>query len=358
MNAAIFLPNWIGDVVMATPAIRALRQHHRGARFVAVGRSYVRGVVDGSPWFDTFIPLDRGGPWSQRWPAVALQLRRMKLDLAVLFPNSFRSGLVAWIAGAKQRVGFRRYGRGCLLTHTLDPVLDQQGRYLPCPIIDDYNRLAQAAGTVWPGHRMELFTTSADELAADAVAAKFRFADKKELLCLNPGAAFGSSKYWDVEAFARLARDLAFTRPCKVLILCGPSERELARNIANLANCAEVASLADEPLSLGLTKSLIRRCTALVTTDSGPRHFAAAFDRPVVSLFGPTHIAWTETYFAKATHLQKSVPCGPCQKRICPTDHACMKLLTSDEVFRAVQELLGRPGVSSFPVTPDERKAS
>lgn len=358
MNAAIFLPNWIGDVVMATPAIRALRQHYRGARFVAVGRSYVRGVVDGAPWFDAFLALDRGGSWSQRWPAVAKQLRRMKLDLAVLFPNSFRSALVAWLAGAKQRVGFRRYGRGCLLTRALDPLLDQQGNYRPSPIIDDYNRLAQTAGCPWPGYRMELFTTIADELAADTVASKFRFADKKELICLNPGAAFGSSKYWDVEAFARLANDLAFSRPCKVLVLCGPSERELARNIAQLAKHAEIVSLADEPLSLGLTKALIRRCTALVTTDSGPRHFAAAFDRPVVSLFGPTHIAWTETYFAKAVHLQKAVPCGPCQKRVCPTDHSCMKLLKSDEVFQALQELLARPGVLSLPVLPTERKAS
>ena len=85
----------------------------------------------------------------------------------------------------------------------------------------------------------------------------------------------------------------------------------------------------------------MRRADLLITTDSGPRHFAAAFDRPVVTLFGPTHIAWTETYHPKAVHLQKEVDCGPCQLRVCPLDHQCMHLLTPAEVFAAAAKLLG-----------------
>jgi heptosyltransferase-2 len=103
-----------------------------------------------------------------------------------------------------------------------------------------------------------------------------------------------------------------------------------------------VHTLADAPLSIGLTKACVRRSDLLVTTDSGPRHFAAAFNRPVVSLFGPTHIAWTETYYPLAIHLQKPVPCGPCQLRVCPLDHRCMKELTPAEVYRAATSLLTR----------------
>ena len=132
----------------------------------------------------------------------------------------------------------------------------------------------------------------------------------------------------------------------------------MAREIALLADRPEVHALADEPLSLGLTKALVQRCSLLVTTDSGPRHFAAAFDRPVVTLFGPTHIAWTETYFEHAIHLQKAVPCGPCQKRACTTDHACMRLLTPADAFAAAGELLARPGNVPPPIAPPERKAS
>jgi heptosyltransferase-2 len=342
MNIAIFLPGWIGDVVMATPAVRALRQHFSQAHVLGVCKPYVAGVLEGAPWFDRLAFLNGRGPWSQRWPAVAWNLRRAGIDLAVLFPNSFRSAWVARLAGASVRIGFKRYLRGWLLTKSLEPLRDARGRLKPSPVIDDYNRLAQAAGCPWPGYRMELFTSAEDERQADALWEKFGLGRDKDVVCLNPGAAFGAAKFWPVEYFARLAQDLVDRRGSGVLVLCGPGERDISRQIARLTARPAVHTLADETLSLGLTKALLRRASLLVTTDSGPRHIAAAFDRPVVTLFGPTHIAWTETYFARGVHLQKKVPCGPCQQRVCPLDHRCMKELTPAEVFAAVNELLAR----------------
>src|SRR5262249_37316311 len=146
MNIVVFLPNWIGDLVMATPALRALRQHFAQARLVGVCRPYVAGVLEGSDWLDETLCLDRRGPWSGRWPAVAWRLGRSRIDLAILFPNSFRSAWVAWLGGSKKRIGFDRYLRGGLLTDRLQPVRDADGRYRPSPIIDDYNRLAMTAG--------------------------------------------------------------------------------------------------------------------------------------------------------------------------------------------------------------------
>ncbi len=343
MNLAVFLPNWVGDAVMATPALRALRQHFAGARLVGVLRPYVADVLEGAPWLDDHLFLDKRGPWARRWPAVALRLRRARVDLAVLFTNSFRTALVAWLGGCRRRVGYLRVVRGPLLTERLEPVRDARGKLLPSPVVDAYNRLAEAAGCPRPSHRLELFTTARDEAAAEAVWQQAGFADWPEVVCLNPGAAFGSAKCWPVEHFAALARALADRRGSGVLVLCGPGERDLARRIAGLAGRPGVVSLADHPLSLGLTKACVRRADLLITTDSGPRHFAAAFDRPVVTLFGPTHIAWTETYHPKAVHLQKKVDCGPCQRRVCPLDHRCMTTLTPTEVFAAAEQLLARP---------------
>jgi heptosyltransferase-2 len=366
MTIAVFLPNWIGDVVMATPALRALRQHFDGATMLGVMRPYVADVLQEAPWLDQYLFLDGTGPWSQQWPAVAWQLRRRHAELAVIFPNSFRSALVARLGGCRRRAGYRRYGRGWLLNIALEPVRDVRGRLKPSPIIDAYNRLAEAVGCSWPGYRMELFTSAEDGQAADGVWKKAGLARHAEVVCLNPGAAFGAAKYWDAEYFARLAQDLADLRGSGVLILCGPQERELACRIARLAARPGVHALADlcqetaspkgrnalpsnlPRLSIGLTKACVRRADLLVTTDSGPRHFAAAFDRPVVTLFGPTHIPWTETYYARAVHLQKKVACGPCQLRVCPLDHRCMKELTPAEVFRAAADLL----------THTQRKAS
>jgi heptosyltransferase-2 len=259
--------------------------------------------------------------------------------VAVLFPNSFRSALVAWLAGIRRRIGYDRYFRRWLLTDALAPIRENNGKIAVRPVLDAYNLLAARMG-VTPTRRMRLYTTKADEKAADAVWSKFGLDQYPEVIALNPGAAFGAAKQWPVEHFARLARSLVNRRAAGVLVLCGPSERELAQQIVKQANCSDLFSLADEALSLGLSKACVRRCDLLVTTDSGPRHFAAAFGRPVVTLFGPTHIGWTETYFSRAIHLQKPVPCGPCQLRTCPLDHRCMKELSPEEVFVASERLL------------------
>lgn len=347
---AIFLPNWIGDVVMATPAIRALREHFPAARLLAVCKPYVMETLAGSPWFDATIPVDRSFRGFRR---AVQQLREASADTAVLFPNSFRTALLARLGGCSTIVGFARYCRDPLLTHRLYPMRDDRGRPKPRPVIDDYNRIVERIGVRNPGHRMELFTTPRDEAAAEAVWSQFGLHRFPQVVGLNPGAAFGAAKHWPVAHFAELARTLAVWRGVGVLVLCGPSEREMAREIAEKADHPAVFHLGDSPLSLGLTRAVVRRLGLLVTTDSGPRHFAAAFDVPVVTLFGPTHIAWTETYFGKGLHLQHPVPCGPCQQRVCPLGHhRCMTELLPGDVFAAVDAWWDR-----FPGTQEVRRA-
>jgi heptosyltransferase-2 len=351
---ALFLPNWIGDVVMATPAIRAVRAAFPAAELVAVCKPYVADTLAGAPWFAETVFADKRGPRERRFWAVARKLREKPLDAAVLFPNSFRTAALAYWGGAKRIVGFARYGRGFLLTDKLHAKTDQSGRYTPSPVIDDYNRLAVALGTADPGHRMTLFTTPADAAAAEAVWQQFDLHRFPRVAVLNPGAAFGAAKHWGADHFAELARALTTRLGCGVLVACGPTERAMARQIADESRSPHVFPLSDAPLSLGLTKAVVKRCDLLVTTDSGPRHFAAAFDRPVVALFGPTHIQWTETYFAKEICLQKKLACGPCQQRVCPLGHhRCMRELTPAAVLASAESLLVR-----YPLRTEARGAA
>jgi heptosyltransferase-2 len=345
MKIAVFLPNWIGDAVMAIPAVRALRSHFADSQIFGVLKPYIAGVLEGSAWFDALVFLDKSGPWSQSLLGAAARLRSARVDLAVLFSNSFRSALIARLGGCRRRVGYARHARGWLLTDRVEPFRGESGRLLPSPIIDAYNLLAQTVGCPRPSYRLELFTTPPDEQLAERVWQETGLERFDEIVCLNPGAAFGAAKFWPREYFVALAQQFSDQRGSGVLVLCGPGERDLARQIAVEAKRPGVHALSDFPLSIGLTKACIRRCDLLVTTDSGPRHFATAFDRPTITLFGPTHIAWTETYHAKAIHLQKKVECGPCQRRVCPLDHRCMIQLTPAEVFVAATELLLRyPG--------------
>ncbi|MCC7424489.1 MAG: lipopolysaccharide heptosyltransferase II [Planctomycetaceae bacterium] len=337
MKISVYLPNWVGDAVMATPALRALRDRFVGAEVVAVLRPPMGDVVAGTGLVDRTITwAPRGSDANARGWRLIRRLRAERFDLAVLFPNSLRSGWLAWCSGAKRRVGFARNGRGILLTDGLTP----KPKSTPNPVIDEYLRLVEHLGCTRLTRTMELATLPADEAALDAFWSRVASSPGRRptnYICLNPGGAFGAAKHWPTTHFAELACRIATDLGKSVLVLCGPAERSEARQIAELANHSKVFSLADVSPSIGLTKAAIRRCDLLVTTDSGPRHFAAPFQVPVVTLFGPTHIAWSETFYDKSLHLQIPVDCGPCQQRSCPlTHHRCMTELAVDYVYASV----------------------
>ena len=219
--------------------------------------------------------------------------------------------------------------------------------------MDSYLELARVLGCPADDRRLELATTAVDEAAADRAWADLRIDPSGRVVCLNTGGAFGPAKSWPVEHFADLAARLVEELGVLVLVVCGPSEREAARSIVQLAGRSDVVSLADQPLGIGLTKACIRRSSLLVTTDSGPRHFGTAFNVPTLTVFGPTHIAWTLTYHPRAVHLQHPVPCGPCQKPTCAEKHhRCLRDLSPDSAYRAARSLLegGGAGVETVQI--------
>lgn len=357
MKIAVFCPNWVGDLVMATPALRALRRQFSNDEIVAVARPYVADVLDGLDLVDRVLlhnprPGARSpghGSLGVRGWQFARRLRAERFDLAVLFPNSSRSALWAWISGARRRVGFAREGRGWLLTDSLPC----RNRHEPHPVIDDYLRLVEHLGCRNLTRKTELATSPAAERQLREFWKRQRLGDHaaRGLVCLNPGGAFGAAKHWPVASFAQLASQLATDLDKRVLVLCGPAERNQAREIVRLARHPAVVSLADEEPSIGLTKAAVRRSDLLVTTDSGPRHFAQPFGVPVVTLFGPTHTAWSETFYDRSLHLQIDVDCGPCQERVCPLKHhKCMRDLRVEWVFKAAVTLLNK--------FPDKQKAA
>jgi heptosyltransferase-2 len=340
MNLAIFLPNWVGDAAMATPTLRALRKQFPHATITGVMRPVIAEVLAGTSWIDDTVIYDRtSNNRGQRTLGVIGQLRRRKIDVAVLLTNSWRSALIARLSGAKRRFGYERARREMLLTDVLQAPRDGNG-YRPAPVLDYYLDLAYALGCPTESSELELTTQREDERQADLVWKRLGLGDRP-VVAFNSSGAFGAAKLWPTECFAALARRVVLRNDCSVLVLCGPSERTIAREIVRLAGHRHVVSLAEQSVNVGLTKACVRRSQLLVSTDSGPRHFAAAFDVPVVTLFGPTHIAWSENYFGRATHLQLKLACQPCQQRVCPEGHhRCMRDLTVDQVYSAVASRL------------------
>ncbi|GAC1340536.1 MAG: lipopolysaccharide heptosyltransferase II [Isosphaeraceae bacterium] len=339
---------------MATPTLRALRDTYREARIIAVSKPQVAATLEGGRWFDETVVYDpKSDDRARKSWTILSRLRTERFDLAVLFPNSFRSGLMAWLAGASRRIGYDRGDRGKLLTDRLTYKTDDHGRRVPSPILEDYLAIARRLGCRVDSLKTELDTTSADESAADRVWKRLGLPKPStdRIVCLNTGGAFGPAKNWPNRHFADLAQRLVDNSYAHVLVICGPSERDSAAEIARLSKRPEVVSLADEALGVGLSKACVRRASLLITTDSGPRHFAEPFNVPVLTLFGPTHIAWTRSHNPGAKHIYHPVSCGPCQKPICPLGHGrCMTELSPAAVFKAAHDLLrSRASIDSHP---------
>ena len=332
------LPNWVGDCVMATPALGRLRRRFADAHIALAGTPYVRQVVDDGPWADEIIDVPREKGLLSVLRAAA-RLRQGRFDLGVLLTNSFGSALAARLAGVPRLIGYARDGRGRLLAERLRAPRER-GRYLPAPMVEYYGRIADALDCPPGDGRLTLSTAAADEDRAAASFADLGIDLAKPLAGLNPGAAFGSAKCWPPENFARVGDALVDRLGMQVIVLCGPNERDIARRIVGLMH-RPAQSVADYDVPLGLLKAIVRRLNLMVTNDSGPQHFAAAFNVPMVTLIGPTNPEWSDTAYDKGVQLRVPVDCGPCMKRRCTRDHRCMTLITPEMVVAAVETLVG-----------------
>jgi heptosyltransferase-2 len=269
--------------------------------------------------------------------ALIRRLRRDRYDLAVLLTNSFRSALCAILGGVKRRVGYARDGRSLFLTDRLRP-RKGNGQFVPVPALDYYNDLARFIGCDEVTDQLTLATSPADEATIDERLVGD--STNRPLVVLNPGANYGYAKCWPAEKYAALADQLFDRYGARVVASLAPAERDIAdRLVMSVRRRIEV--FANPPLGLGPLKALIRRCQLLITNDTGPRHFAAAFGVPVITIFGSSDPAWTDTRFANERIVKLNLDCQPCMERECPlTHHNCMKLLEPDLVLEKVGEFL------------------
>jgi heptosyltransferase-2 len=279
---AVIAPSWVGDACMATPAFRALRAARPGATIELTCRPGLDRLLGASPWFDRIhVDAMRGlaGPFR-----AGSRLRGRRPDEVVLFPNSFRTALAAFVSGAPKRVGFRRDLRGLLLTAGV-PMPD---RSVPHPTLASYCELLERGlGIPVADRRPELFL----DPAADRAAAERLLADVPRPFALLVPGGNRDDKRWPVDRFAALARALA-DRGLASVATGSPGERPLlARLVAE--SPVPIHDLSRHSFDLGVLKGVVAAASICISNDTGPRHLAAAFAVPTVALFGPTDHRWT-----------------------------------------------------------------
>jgi lipopolysaccharide heptosyltransferase II len=322
------LPNWLGDTVMALPAMHGLRAARPRVSVVAVGRW--ASLLAGQGVADALVSYPIG--WRAR-RRVAAALRAMRPDVAVLMTNSFESALAARFWGARMRLGYDADLRRPLLTHAAP---------LPSPRlhqIDEYRRLLEAAGVSAPA-TIPVWRLGEDAAAGAAVSSlldECGVSEGARAVGLHLGASFGSSKQWPVASFAGVASHLR-ERGLRPIVLGSPADAEMAAAVSAAAGWAIPSLVArDRP---ELLPSLLARLACLVSGDTGVAHLAAAVGTPTVTLFGPTDPRLTAPRSRGARRIEGRAPCAPCFLPRCPIDHVCMRDITVAGVTDMIQETL------------------
>jgi len=333
-------PNWVGDIVMATPVYECLRQNFPNAEITACIRPYARGILEDSPWFDHIVAFqDKKLSGMSR---IRTELRQLRPQAGILLTNSTHSWLTFSLAGVKQLYGYRRGVRRHFLTDGPEPLRTGDKKIKPVPMQDYYLEICRFLELELPENpKPALYLSEQLEEKASRLLAGYGITDHDTVIGLNPGASFGSSKCWPPEYFARLAEILQAKYSCKLLLLVGPGEHDIASSIMAESQ-ADIINTATDQVDLALLKPLVKRCDLLITNDTGPRHYAVAFDVPVIVVMGPTNPIYTASNLDKTQVIQKDLPCVPCHKKTCPLGHHnCMREILPDNVMAEVSVILG-----------------
>lgn len=334
-------PNWLGDAVMSLPAIAAIRQQFPSAHLTVLARPSVAELYLRDPTVDAVLTAPSRIGWSN-WRAIwqkAKDLRQHAYQCAVLFPNSFESALLLWLAAIPERVGYRRDGRGWMLTRAIPTPRPGE---IPPHQAYYYLELIRRAG--WIAHLPQLQAielTNAEEIRQAGYRRWQEHHLDGPIVGVSPGAAYGSAKRWSIEGFAKASARLARNLGATVAIFGSASD-------APLGECL-LGQLSKEGIptrnycgrtSLGEFMELLACCRVLLSNDSGAMHLAAALGVPTVAVFGPTDPKVTGPLGRRCHVIQHPVSCAPCKHRECPIDHRCMRAIQADEVAEAALQLL------------------
>lgn len=336
-NILVRMPNWIGDLVMATPVLADLRAAFPKASITAMCKTPICALLKEDESIDELFCFTKPGNGFLRRQDkrdIIAKIQAGSYDAGILLTNSFSSAWWFWQGGVKRRIGFGGNLRTWLLTDAVSPIPE------PLHQVEKYKRLLSPLEIPVSKTAPRLFVNRKEIEEAKQLLYQRGYVEGKKLVGINPGAAYGSAKCWPPERFRELAEKFLQEKDLFIVFFGDASTSALIKEICNglperAMNLAGVTSLRE-------LMCLIKECSVLVTNDSGPMHIGAAFGVPLVALFGSTDEKATGPYGQSEAVIHKHVSCSPCFKRTCPIDFRCMKQIGVEEVAgRALRALKG-----------------
>lgn len=336
-------PNWLGDAVMALPAIGDLRRRFPRARLIVAARRSIAGLFLMSPLVDEVIVMEWSGRlWSRRTRRADIAaLRSLDADAAVLLPNSFASAWLVQRARIAERWGYAADVRRPLLSRAVarPTIRVHQAEY--------YRRLVKGLGIengsldpeiVVQGHSIE----RAGEILRTAGW------NERDFVVMAPGAAYGGAKRWPAEHFAEVATKLVREQQRQCVLIGSTADGSTTHWVRALVPediRGEIIDLSGAT-TLDTLAGVLALASACLSNDSGAMHLAGAVGVPLAALFGPTRERETAPLARRGRRVEvliNHVWCRPCMLRECPLDHRCMRGLPPERVFGTLVDLMKHP---------------
>jgi heptosyltransferase-2 len=346
--------NWVGDAVMTVPALREIRRLFPAAHITLATRSPASGLFAEADFLDDLLVHDGSGLRS-----VVQQVRNWRkrsFDLAVLFPNSLETALVASLARVPLRIGYATDGRQALLTHPLALPEWRDSKhevFYYLKIVAELEWLLKQEQTfldIQPDGSLEV--SEARRLAARAFlrARGVGIGKGRALVGLCPGSINSRAKRWPAERYAALGDRLIDELGADVVLIGSAAEMEVSNLVSRQMRNQPV--MLTGQTDLAELVAILSQVDLLVTNDTGPAHIASALERATLVIFGPTNPLTTRPFSPFGEIVRQPPDCAPCMLRDCPIDHRCMTAITPDEVFERARHLLSdKSGVIACPPT-------
>jgi heptosyltransferase-2 len=324
--------NWIGDAVLTLPAVASLRATYPKAHIAMLVKPWVSDI------YQLFSDLDEIIIYENKYdnPAgvfrLAQKLKEKKFDAAILLQNAIEAAIIALWAGIPVRAGYDSDARGLLLTHRVRRTDEIKKVHQ----IDYYLEMVKALGCASVDREMHM-ETKINLLDARNVLRKFIPETNDTIVGMAPGATYGPAKRWFPDRFAEVADNLSEKFSAQIILLGGRADGEAAREVQKMAR-VKLINLAGRT-NLQEAIYLISQCRLFVSNDSGLMHIAGALNIPTVAIFGSTNPVTTAPAGDKSVIIRHEISCSPCLKKTCPTDFRCMKIISVEDVLRAVQDV-------------------
>jgi heptosyltransferase-2 len=326
----------VGDNILSYPTIQQLKNLFPKSHLALLIPNHLVDLWKTSPYVDEILLFNKKGGIGSIWEDLDLSqsLKKRNFDVAVILPRSFRSALHIYLARIPNRIGYQSEGRSIFLTHGIRRTKE----VLHVHRVHYYQKLIEPLGKVEGLPTPQIFLREEDRKWAVQELRDLGILDGTPLIGMNPGATYGLAKCWHPDRFGELGRRLSEKWQARILLFGREEERSLIHEILRHLGTKGI----DWTGKTGLLQlaALLEQCHLLVTNDTGTMHVATAVGTPVVAIFGSTDPTTTGPWGDRHSILKKEVPCSPCYKRICPTDHRCMELITVDEVEEAVDNRL------------------